>query len=89
MHQKVVTVRNSLGLHARPAAMLVKAASQFSSSIYLQKGLMKVNAKSIMGVMMLAASKGTQLTLTAEGADEAVAIDALAELIESRFSDAD
>ena len=89
MHQKVVTVRNSLGLHARPAAMLVKAASQFSSSIYLQKGLMKVNAKSIMGVMMLAASKGTQLTLTAEGADEAVAIDALAELIESTFSDAD
>lgn len=87
MHEKVVTIRNPLGLHARPAAMLVKMANQFSSSIYIQKGLMKVNAKSIMGVMMLAAGEGTQLTITVEGPDEAEAIEDLSLLVENGFNE--
>lgn len=89
MSEKVVTIQNSLGLHARPAAMLVKAASDFSSSIYVQKGMMKVNAKSIMGVMMLAAGQGTQLTISAEGPDEEEAIEELSELVESGFDEVD
>jgi phosphotransferase system HPr (HPr) family protein len=87
MKEKMVTVRNSLGLHARPAATIVKAANQFTSNIYLQKGLMKVNAKSIMGVMMLAAGKGTQLTVSADGPDEEEALIELAQLVESDFSE--
>ena len=67
MVEKLVTIRNVLGLHARPAGVLSQAANQFSSNIYIQKGLMKVNAKSIMGVMMLAASRGTNLQLEQRG----------------------
>ena len=88
MRENVVTIYNPLGLHARPAAVLVKAANQFASNIYIQKGLMKVNAKSIMGVMMLAAGKGTQLTITAEGPDESEAIQMLSQLAESGFDEA-
>ena len=86
MQEKIVTVTNPLGLHATPAAAIVKAANEFASSIYLQKGLMKVNAKSIMGVMMLAAGKGTQLKITAEGVDETEAIAEMSRLIEHDFS---
>jgi phosphotransferase system HPr (HPr) family protein len=89
MVEKLVTIRNALGLHARPAGVLSQAASQFSSSIYIQKGLMKVNAKSIMGIMMLAASRGTQLTIRAEGSDEEDAVEALSQLVESGFEEAD
>jgi phosphocarrier protein len=89
MLEKVVTVRNSLGLHARPAGILSETANQFSSNIYMQKGLMKVNAKSIMGIMMLAAGKGTQLTITAEGPDEKEAVEELSKLIEIGFNEAD
>ena len=89
MVEKLVTIRNALGLHARPASVLSQAANQFSSSIYIQKGLMKVNAKSIMGIMMLAASRGTQLTIRAEGSDEEDAVEALSQLVESGFEEAD
>jgi phosphotransferase system HPr (HPr) family protein len=89
MVEKLVTIRNALGLHARPAGVLSQAANQFSSSIYIQKGLMKVNAKSIMGIMMLAASRGTQLTIRAEGSDEEDAVEALSQLVESGFEEAD
>lgn len=89
MVEKLVTIRNALGLHARPAGVLSQAANQFSSSIYIQKGLMKVNAKSIMGVMMLAASRGTQLTIRAEGPDETEAADTLSNLVESGFDETD
>jgi phosphotransferase system HPr (HPr) family protein len=89
MIEQLVTIRNALGLHARPAGVLSQAANQFSSNIYIQKGLMKVNAKSIMGIMMLAASRGTQLTIRAEGSDEEDAVEALSQLVESGFEEAD
>jgi phosphocarrier protein HPr len=85
MREKVVTVRNSLGLHLRTAGMLAQTSSRFVSNIYLQKGLMKVNAKSIMGIMMLAAGERTELTITTDGTDEEEAIEELAALIESGF----
>ena len=87
MREKVVTVRNSLGLHLRTAGMFAQTSSRFVSNIYLQKGLMKVNAKSIMGIMMLAAGEGTELTITTDGADETEAIEELAALIESGFNE--
>ena len=85
MREKMVTVRNSLGLHLRTAGMFAQTSSRFVSNIYLQKGLMKVNAKSIMGIMMLAAGEGTELTITTDGADEEEAIEELTALIESGF----
>ncbi|MDE0043479.1 MAG: HPr family phosphocarrier protein [Candidatus Poribacteria bacterium] len=85
MREKVVTVQNSLGLHLRTAGMFAQTAGHFVSNIYLQKGLMKVNAKSIMGIMMLAAGEGTELTITTDGADEEEAIEELTALIESGF----
>ena len=87
MVEQLVTIRNALGLHARPAGLLSQAANQFSSNIYLQKGLMKVNAKSIMGIMMLAASRGTALTIRAEGPDEEAAVEALTKLVDSGFDE--
>ena len=89
MVEKLVSIHNALGLHARPAGTLSQAANQFSSNIYIQKGLMKVNAKSIMGIMMLAANRGAQLTITAEGSDEEEAIDTLSKLVESGFDEAE
>ena len=87
MVEQLVTIRNALGLHARPAGVLSQAASQFASNIYLQKGLMKVNAKSIMGIMMLAASRGTELTIRAEGPDEEEAVEVLTKLVDSGFDE--
>ena len=87
MREKVVTVRNSLGLHLRTAGMFAQSSSRFASNIYLQKGMMKVNAKSIMGIMMLAAGEGTELTITTDGADEGEALEELAALIESGFDE--
>jgi len=87
--QREVTVINKLGLHARASAKLVAQATQFQSEIKLQKAHMEVNAKSILGVMMLAAAKGTVLTLVADGADETAALDALQALVERRFDEAE
>lgn len=87
MADKAVTIRNSLGLHARPAAQLVRMAAGFSSAIELERDGMSVNAKSIMGVMMLAAEQGAVLQLRADGPDADAAIAALAELIESGFGE--
>jgi Phosphotransferase System HPr (HPr) Family len=78
-----------LGLHARAAAKLVDCAARFSSQLSLTKAGNKVDAKSIMSVMMLAAGQGTVLTLSADGKDEQAAIDALAALINNRFDEAD
>ena len=87
MVEQLVTIRSALGLHARPASVLSQMANQFSSNIYLQNGLMKVNAKSIMGIMMLAASRGTELTIRAEGPDEEEAVEALTKLVDSGFDE--
>ncbi|HEB93874.1 MAG TPA: HPr family phosphocarrier protein [Gammaproteobacteria bacterium] len=87
MNQRQVTIINKLGLHARAAAKLVATASRFESEIKLLKAHAEVNAKSILGVMMLAAAKGSELTLIAEGADENAALDALEDLITRRFDE--
>lgn len=78
---------NRYGLHARPAAELVKLAGTFSSEILVRKGDLEVNGKSIMGVLMLAAERGTELVIKAQGADAADAADALRSLIERGFGE--
>ncbi len=82
-----ITIINKLGLHARAASKLVNCASQFESEVFISKKGNRVNAKSIMGVMMLAASKGTELELEVEGADEQVCRDAIVDLIANRFGE--
>jgi phosphocarrier protein len=87
MQNKTVTIVNKLGLHARAAARFVTLASSFASEIKVARNGQEVNGKSIMGVMMLAASRGTDITLVASGDDEQAAIEKLAELIEQRFGE--
>lgn len=87
MIRKDVTIINKLGLHARAAAKLVNCASEYASNIQLVRNDQKVNGKSIMGVMMLAASKGTTLALEVQGEDEIEAVAALTKLIEERFGE--
>lgn len=84
-----IEIINKLGLHARAASKLVNLASQFSSSIFLENKGNKVNAKSIMGVMMLAASQGTELILEVDGEDEQSCSEALIQLINNRFDEAE
>ena len=86
MVEKTATINNPLGIHARPAALLVQKAAQFKAEIYLSKGDVDgVNGKSIMGVMMLAAEQGAQVAVRAEGEDEDAAIEAMVSLLESTF----
>jgi phosphocarrier protein HPr len=87
MKRKEVEIKNKLGLHARPAALVVKLASKYQSEIQLIKDDTEINAKSILGVMMLAAGPGQRIMVTAEGEDEADAVVAIAELIESGFGE--
>lgn len=87
MTRQEVEIINKLGLHARASTKLTQVASQFGSHIWIERGARRVNAKSIMGVMMLAASKGSKITLEASGEDETQAIDALIELINNRFGE--
>ncbi len=82
-----ITIINKLGLHARAAAKLVATASAFGSKITLDKAGKKADAKSIMGVMMLAASQGTELELTADGSDADAALQALCDLINDYFGE--
>ena len=82
-----ITIINKLGLHARAASKLVNCASQFESEVFISRNGNRVNAKSIMGVMMLAASKGVQLDLEIEGNDEDVCREAISELINDRFGE--
>ncbi|GLR25439.1 MULTISPECIES: HPr family phosphocarrier protein [Limnobacter] len=87
MIQQEISISNKLGLHARASVKLTQTASRFQSEIWISKAGRKVNAKSIMGVMMLAAGKGHTVTLEAEGADEQDAVAALIELIENKFGE--
>jgi phosphocarrier protein HPr len=80
-------INNKLGLHARPSAQLTQAAGKFASEIYIAKNGRRVNAKSIMGVMMLAAGPGATVVVDAEGPDEAQAIEAIGALIAARFGE--
>jgi catabolite repression HPr-like protein len=85
--QKNVIVQLKTGLHARPAALFVQEANKFTAEIFVEKQDKKVNAKSIMGIMSLAISSGTEITISAEGNDAAEAVDALANLISKREID--
>lgn len=87
MQERPVTIINKLGLHARAAARFVTVASSFSSSIDIAKDGQKVNGKSIMGVMMLAASRGTELVIITDGSDELEAANSLAGLVTDRFGE--
>jgi len=87
MQQRDVEIVNKLGLHARPSARLTQLASNFRSNVFMSRNGRRVNAKSIMGVMMLAAAKGSTITLETEGDDEVEAIDALTGLISSGFGE--
>ncbi len=85
--EKELEIINELGLHARPAAMFVKLANRFSSEITVAKGPEQVNGKSIMGVMMLAAGKGTKLKVIAVGEDAADAVAEIEKLLRSKFGE--
>jgi phosphocarrier protein len=85
--ERATTICNDLGLHARPAAQLVRLASGFASEVWLERDGQSVNAKSIMGVMMLAAEQGARVTVRAHGPDEAEALAALVALIERGFGE--
>jgi phosphocarrier protein HPr len=85
MVERQVQIENRLGLHARPAAEVVKTAARFQSEITLCRDDLEVNGKSIMGVMMLAAEHGSTITLRAQGPDEEEAVEALTSLIKNKF----
>jgi phosphocarrier protein HPr len=87
MAERSVQIVNKLGIHARPAAEIVKLAAKFKSSITIVRDDMEVNGKSIMGVMMLAAEHGATIVLRADGADEDEAIEAMAALIAAGFGE--
>jgi phosphocarrier protein HPr len=85
--EKHVTVTNPLGVHARPAAMIVQTASKFKCEVWLIKDGQMVNGKSMLGVMTLAAEMGSVITIRADGPDEAKAIDAIVKVFEIRFGE--
>jgi phosphocarrier protein len=87
MIQREIEIINKLGLHARASAKLTQLAAKFQSEVWLSRNARRVNAKSIMGVMMLAAGKGSKVTLEAEGTDEQACFNALVELIENKFGE--
>jgi len=87
MIERTVTIANKNGLHARPAAEIVKTAAKFKADIHLVRDDLEVNGKSIMGVMMLAAEFGSTLQLRADGPDAEEAVGAIAKLIESKFGE--
>ena len=84
---KELIVTNKLGIHARPAAMFVRTASKFECDVFVEKDGERVNGKSIMGLMMLAAGQGSILRVRAEGPDAAQALQDIEELIQSRFNE--
>ena len=87
MIKKSITISNKLGLHARASAKLTQLASRFQSAVWITKGTRRVNAKSIMGVMMLAAGIGSAVELETDGADEADAMAALERLFADKFGE--
>lgn len=87
MIEKILTVKNRAGIHARPAALIAQTANKFSCEISLEKDSNAVNAKSIMGVITMAAGYNTVLTLKADGADEKEAVDAITQLFENKFEE--
>jgi phosphocarrier protein len=89
MIQKDIEIINKLGLHARASAKLTQLAAKFRSEVWMTRNTRRVNAKSIMGVMMLAAGKGATVTLEIEGPDEKECFDALLSLIQTKFGESE
>ena len=87
MVRRELKIRNKLGLHARAAAKFVRCAASFESQLTIVRGDLRVDGKSIMGVLLLAAPRGTVLEIIVEGADEDAAIAAVAELVETKFGE--
>jgi phosphotransferase system HPr (HPr) family protein len=87
MIEKDIIIKNKTGLHARPAAIIVQRANKYHADIFLEKDGDKINAKSIMGVMMLAAAEGAALKIIADGEDEMVAVETISALLESDIDD--
>jgi phosphocarrier protein len=87
MQKRTITISNKLGLHARASAKLTAEAAKFQSGIWLSRNGRRVNAKSIMGVMMLAAGLGSTVELETDGADEAEAMEAIAKLFADKFGE--
>ena len=87
MIQQDLKITNRLGLHARPAALISQTAAGFTCEVLLEKDSVRVNAKSIMGVMMLAAEFGSTLRLTTEGEDEQQAFDSIKQLFDNKFNE--
>ncbi|MCD7928028.1 MAG: HPr family phosphocarrier protein [Oscillospiraceae bacterium] len=87
MYMKEVVINNQVGLHARPATFFIQKANEFKSSVWIEKEDRRVNAKSLLGVLSLGITKGTSVTLIADGLDEKEAVDDLAELIAQNFAE--
>ncbi|MDR2543055.1 MAG: HPr family phosphocarrier protein [Treponema sp.] len=87
MTERITKVINRAGIHARPSAILVQATKNFKCNIYFEKGTIKINAKSIMGIITLGAGYGTELKITADGEDEEAAVDTMVKLFESKFEE--
>lgn len=87
MHERKFVIKNKLGLHARPAALFVQTANRFQSTIEVKKGREKVNGKSIMGIMTLAAGVGHSITVKAEGPDAGRAMQEISKLFETNFGE--
>jgi len=87
MKQETVTIKNRAGIHARPSALIVKTANEYNSEIYLELDDMRINAKSIMGIITLGANYKSIIQIIAEGEDENEAVLAIAKLFENRFEE--
>jgi phosphocarrier protein len=87
MYEKTVRVINRAGVHARPAALLVQAAKDYTCEIYMERDSDKINGKSIMGIITLGAAYGAEIRISADGEDEQEAVEALARLFETKFEE--
>lgn len=87
MFSKEVEVQNQVGLHARPATFFIQKANEYKSSIWVEKDERKVNAKSLLGVLSLGITKGTSITIIADGSDEEEAVTTLVNLVASNFTE--
>ncbi len=87
MYTKEVVLQNQVGLHARPATFFIQKANEFKSSIWIEKEERRVNAKSLLGVLSLGITRGTAISVIADGVDEKDAVDALVDLVENNFAE--
>ena len=87
MTEKITTIKNRAGIHARPATLIVKEASRFKSSVFIEKDSEKINAKSILNILTLGGTYNSEIKIIADGEDETEAVEALIKLIDSKFEE--